>query len=110
MSVRRVAYVLNVFPKLSETFIAHELLELRRRGVALLVLSLQHPTDSIRHHFIASSGLDTVTNYEPRTFLPALPHRREATKGRSPHPRRVRERRPPRWPQPAQRRPPLPAN
>ena len=41
MSVRRVAYVVNTFPKLSETFIANELAELRRRGVEVLILSLR---------------------------------------------------------------------
>src|SRR5438093_2138576 len=72
LSYSRVAYVLNVFPKLSETFIAHELLELRRRGIELLVLSLRRPTDALRHRFIADSGIETVVNYEQDTFLSAL--------------------------------------
>ena len=36
MTLSRVAYVVNVFPKLSETFIAHELAELRRLTKLLL--------------------------------------------------------------------------
>jgi len=32
MTPRRVAYVVNRFPKLSETFITGELAEIRRRG------------------------------------------------------------------------------
>src|ERR1043166_3126966 len=72
MTPCRVAYVLNMFPKLSETFIAYELMELRRRGVEILVFSLRHPTDSIRHDFITRSGLDSLTSYDPGTFLPAL--------------------------------------
>ena len=48
MTGMRVAYVVNVFPKLSETFIAGELAELRRRGVNLRVLSLQQPKETLR--------------------------------------------------------------
>ena len=43
MNPIRIAYVVNVFPKLSETFIAHELAELRRRGVEVRVVSLRQP-------------------------------------------------------------------
>lgn len=68
----RVAYVLNVFPKISETFIAHEMAELRRRGVELLVLSLRQPTEDLRHDFIASSGLAGVVRYEAREFASDL--------------------------------------
>ena len=47
--LRRVAYVVNVFPKLSETFIANELAELRRRGVEVRILSLRRPAEDLRH-------------------------------------------------------------
>ncbi len=72
MTPCRVAYVVNMFPKLSETFIAYELMELQRRGVAVLVLSLRQPADAIRHEFIGRSGLDTLAHYDARTFLPVL--------------------------------------
>ena len=52
MIPRRVAYIVNVFPKLSETFIAGELTELHRRGVEVRVLSLRQPTEEIRHEMI----------------------------------------------------------
>ena len=68
MKPLRVAYVVNVFPKLSETFIAHELAELKRRGVELCVLSLRQPTDELRHDIIAESGLDALTCYDPALF------------------------------------------
>ena len=71
MMPSRVAYVINVFPKLSETFIAGELAELRRRGVGLRVLSLRRPLESLRHDFIARAGLDESTCYDPAKF-PAL--------------------------------------
>ncbi len=38
MTPSRVAYLVNVFPKLSETFIAGELAELRRRVDRILAL------------------------------------------------------------------------
>ena len=86
MKPQRVAYVVNVFPKLSETFIAHELAELRRRGVELRVLSLRQPTDTLRHEIIAQEGLDSITCYDPamfektlREFRPQLLHAHFAT-------------------------------
>src|SRR6266496_550024 len=72
MTVRRVAYVVNVFPKLSETFIATELAELRRRGIELRVLSLREPKESLRHEIIAQAGLDAVTCYRPEEFAKRL--------------------------------------
>ena len=72
MRPQRVAYVVNVFPKLSETFIAHELAELKRRGIELRVLSLRQPTDTLRHDIIAQEGLDTLTCYDPALFEKTL--------------------------------------
>jgi glycosyltransferase involved in cell wall biosynthesis len=71
MMPSRIAYVVNVFPKLSETFIAGELAELLRRGVSLRVLSLRQPVESLRHDFIARAGLDKTTCYDAAKF-PAL--------------------------------------
>src|SRR6058998_377977 len=72
MTIRRIAYVVNVFPKLSETFIAGELAELRRRGVELRVLSLRQPQESLRHEIIARAGLDQITCYRPEEFARLL--------------------------------------
>ncbi|MFO1512645.1 MAG: hypothetical protein U1F83_06990 [Verrucomicrobiota bacterium] len=47
MSIHRIAYVLHIFPKLSETFVAGELAELRRRGVELRILSLLPPAGGV---------------------------------------------------------------
>ncbi|MEH6473335.1 MAG: glycosyltransferase family 4 protein [Halopseudomonas sp.] len=44
-----VALVLKGYPRLSETFIAQEILELEKRGLPLLIVSLRHPTDSECH-------------------------------------------------------------
>jgi colanic acid/amylovoran biosynthesis glycosyltransferase len=82
----RIAYVVHMFPKLSETFIAQELAELLRRGVEVRVLSLLPPRESLRHDFIGQHGLDQLVCYEPenfpdviRVFKPDLLHAHFAT-------------------------------
>lgn len=45
----RVAFVLKGYPRLSETFIAQEMLALERRGLDILIVSLRHPTDRKTH-------------------------------------------------------------
>ena len=45
----RVAFVLKGYPRLSETFIAHEIAALERRGLDILIVSLREPTDARRH-------------------------------------------------------------
>jgi glycosyltransferase involved in cell wall biosynthesis len=86
MTARRIAYVLKIFPKLSETFIANELAELRRRGVELRILSLLPPRDELRHDIVADAGLDGLTTYDIqkfesvlRDFRPQLLHAHFAT-------------------------------
>lgn len=44
-----VAVLLKGYPRLSETFIAQELLALERRGLKLRLFSMRHPTDRKRH-------------------------------------------------------------
>jgi glycosyltransferase involved in cell wall biosynthesis len=72
MTVRRVAYVVHTFPKLSETFIANELAELRRRDVEVLILSLRVPTESLRHEIVGEAGLAERTVYATHRFADAL--------------------------------------
>jgi glycosyltransferase involved in cell wall biosynthesis len=45
----RVAFVLKGYPRLSETFIAQEILALEQLGLGILVVSLRHPTDRAIH-------------------------------------------------------------
>jgi glycosyltransferase involved in cell wall biosynthesis len=45
----RIAVVVKGYPRLSETFIAQELLGLERAGLELLIVSLRHPTDPVSH-------------------------------------------------------------
>jgi glycosyltransferase involved in cell wall biosynthesis len=44
-----ITVILKGYPRLSETFIAQEVLALERRGFALRLVSLRHPTDRKRH-------------------------------------------------------------
>jgi glycosyltransferase involved in cell wall biosynthesis len=46
---RKIVVVLKGYPRLSETFIAQELLGLERAGVELAVVALRKPTDGKRH-------------------------------------------------------------
>src|SRR5262245_40792641 len=45
----RVGYVLKMFPRLSETFILNEILELEQQGLPLHIFSLKRPADSVSH-------------------------------------------------------------
>lgn len=49
MSTPRVAYVLKMFPRFSETFILSEILELERQGLELRIFSLKRPNDALFH-------------------------------------------------------------
>ncbi len=44
-----VAFVLKGYPRLSETFIAQEILALEQRGLDILIVSLRKPTDGAVH-------------------------------------------------------------
>lgn len=48
-SAGRLAVVLKGWPRLSETFIAQELVALEQRGLRFEVWSMRHPTDKKRH-------------------------------------------------------------
>ncbi len=63
-----VAFVLKGYPRLSETFIAQEILALERLGLELRLISLRHPTDARRHPIH-----DEIA--APVTYLPEYLHR-----------------------------------
>ena len=44
-----IAFILKGYPRLSEGFIAQEILALERRGLDILIVSLRRPTDHARH-------------------------------------------------------------
>lgn len=69
-----VAVVLKGYPRLSETFIAQELLALQKRGVNLQLISLRHPTDTKTHpiHDEITAPVNYMPEYlyeEPRRVL-----------------------------------------
>ncbi|WP_303979408.1 glycosyltransferase [Dongia mobilis] len=45
----RIVFLLKGYPRLSETFIAQEILALEQRGIPIEIWSLRHPTDKYRH-------------------------------------------------------------
>lgn len=57
----KVGYVLKMFPRLSETFVLNEILELERQGVGLSIFSLRAPTDGRFHGALA--GLQAAVDY-----------------------------------------------
>jgi glycosyltransferase involved in cell wall biosynthesis len=59
-SRRRVAFVLKGYPRLSETFIAQEILALEQRGLGILIVSLRHPTDRAVHPVHDAIGADRL--------------------------------------------------
>jgi glycosyltransferase involved in cell wall biosynthesis len=48
-ALSRIGVVVKGYPRLSETFIAQEILGLERRGLSLTIVSLRHPTDPSVH-------------------------------------------------------------
>jgi glycosyltransferase involved in cell wall biosynthesis len=48
-SKKKVAYILNAFPKLSETFILNEIWELKKRGVGIFVAAVGRSGEKIMH-------------------------------------------------------------
>lgn len=72
MGLQRIAYFLNVFPKVSETFIASELAEVARRGVDLRIFSLRPPAGGLVHGIVARAGLDRRVDYDVPNFAASV--------------------------------------
>lgn len=73
----KLAVFVKGWPRLSETFIAQELLALQERGVPFVIVSLRRPTDSKRHplHEAVTAPVLYLPEYlrrEPLRFLGAL--------------------------------------
>jgi glycosyltransferase involved in cell wall biosynthesis len=61
--VTTVAFVLKGYPRLSETFIAQEILALEQRGLDIQIISLRHPTD--KHYHPIHDEIGAVVSYLP---------------------------------------------
>lgn len=66
---RRIGYVLKMFPRLSETFILNEVLELEEQGLDLHIFSLKRPADSVAHG--QTKSVRAPVTYLPEKFLDA---------------------------------------
>lgn len=66
----RVCYILKMFPRLSETFILNEILELEERGVEVSVVSLMYPGDGRFHGRVGGLKLsiDCVPRDKPEVY------------------------------------------
>lgn len=78
-SAGRLAVVLKGWPRLSETFIAQELVALENRGLRFEVWSMRHPTDKKRHalHDALKAKVSYLPEYlyqEPLRVLKGLAH------------------------------------
>ncbi|MDQ2633208.1 MAG: glycosyltransferase, partial [Pseudomonadota bacterium] len=78
-SAGRLAVVLKGWPRLSETFIAQELVALEKRGLCFDLWSMRHPTDSKRHalHDALKARVRYLPEYlyqEPLRVLKGLAH------------------------------------
>lgn len=58
-----LAVIVNGFPRLSETFVLHELLELERQGLRLHVIALRRPEEVVQQEALA--GLKADVEYLP---------------------------------------------
>ena len=60
-----IGYLLKCYPRLSETFILNEILELERQGVKLHIFSILQPQDHKRHADVAKVKAQV-------TYIPSL--------------------------------------
>jgi glycosyltransferase involved in cell wall biosynthesis len=63
-----LAVLVNGFPRLSETFVLHELLELERRGLSLHLFALRRPEEFVQQD--ALSELRATVEYLPEGVVP----------------------------------------
>ncbi|MCC9622679.1 glycosyltransferase family 4 protein [Thalassospira sp. MA62] len=74
MTTDNLAIVVKGYPRLSETFIAQEILGIQQAGIPYRIVSLRHPTDKKRHpiHARITAAVDYLPEYayqEPMRVL-----------------------------------------
>src|SRR5262252_89080 len=62
-----IGYVVKMFPRLSETFILNEILELERQGMALHIFSMKRPVEKVAHAH--ASEVRSPITYLPENLL-----------------------------------------
>ena len=60
-----IGFLLKTYPKLSETFILNEILELEKQGLSLHIFSLRQPQEPRVHPGVAAVSA-------PVTYIPSL--------------------------------------
>ena len=65
MTATRVAYLAKRFPRLSETFVLNEILELRRRGLDLVTFALMDPLEKMVHPAAAALQPEVTYLHDP---------------------------------------------
>lgn len=73
---RHLGYVLKRFPRISETFVAAELIELERQGERVTVFALSRPQEPFEHAFVGELAARVV-------YLPRRPLHEPVRTGRS---------------------------
>jgi glycosyltransferase involved in cell wall biosynthesis len=71
----KIAYLVKTFPKLSETFVLNEILELERQGLELHIFSLRRPTETKVHPTVAEVRAPITYVRSWYTPLPPPPDR-----------------------------------
>ena len=71
MSPPRVGYVLKMFPRFSETFVIHEILEMERRGLPLVIYSLKRAAPGPSHAMLARLRSEVV--HLPESLWRSMP-------------------------------------
>jgi glycosyltransferase involved in cell wall biosynthesis len=66
----RLAYLIKAFPRVSETFILNEILELERQGFDLRIYSMIDPPERLRHP--AFEQVRSPITYLPNPLLPSM--------------------------------------
>src|SRR6184192_1753082 len=61
--MKQIGYVLKMFPRLSETFISNEILEMERQGLSLRIFSLKRPSEAEMR--LADAGVRSPVTYLP---------------------------------------------
>lgn len=72
MRTRKIAYLMKMFPRISETFILNEILALEALGVKIQIVSLYHPDLKVAHQALKS--IKAPVYYIPESFWRDLPH------------------------------------
>jgi glycosyltransferase involved in cell wall biosynthesis len=76
--MNRIATIVKGYPRLSETFIAQEILGLEKRGIAQLIVSLRHPTEGKMHDLNREIAAEVL--YLPEYLKDDFPRVRAARK------------------------------